>query len=293
MGETERRFLRRLRESQPHGLPQSQMPARCRSLVESLRTCGALDLKPTAQGILLRICNPGAFQDFLDARCPGGLYVSIDEIEDRCAAVVAFGDAKAIRRGPFEGVFIRSTKPNVTIVAGDGRAVPVNDLTRLAGGAALLLSDESQWSFAGTVAVVENAEAFWRHERVLAEVDLAVFACGKMSSRLLDWLASDLMGDCHITHWGDYDPIGVSEYVRLMQSCPGRVTFYAPPEVIELLPQFGKRELVTAQAEQLDRLRDKLHDPVVHRMVDLFDQHRRGLEQEILLRIEHRRRRHQ
>jgi hypothetical protein len=284
MGETERRFLQRLRESQPHGLPQSQTPARCRPLVESLRTCGALDLKPTAQGILLRICNHGAFQDFLDARCPGGLYVSIDEIEDRSAAVAAFGDAKALRRGPCEGVFIRSIKPNVMIVAGDGGAIPVTDLTRLAGGAALLLSDESQWSFAGTVAVVENAEAFWRHERVLAEVDLAVFACGKMSGRLVDWLASDFMGDCQITHWGDYDPIGVAEYVRLAQSCPGRVTSYAPPEVTDLLPKFGKRELITDQSAHLDRLRNKLQDPIVHRMVDLFDRHRRGLEQEILLK---------
>src|SRR4051794_8180091 len=110
MGETERRFLRRLSESQPHGLPQSQIPSRCRSLVEGLRTCGALDLKPTAQGVLLRIRNADAFRDFVDARCPGGLYANLDEVDDRSAAVAAFGDAKALRRGSCEGIFIRSVK---------------------------------------------------------------------------------------------------------------------------------------------------------------------------------------
>ncbi len=165
---------------------------------------------------------------------------------------------------------MRSVKSGISILAGDAKAVPVTDLTRLAGGAALLLSDELRWAFSGTVAVIENAEAFWRYERVLGDVDLAVFACGKMSSRLVGWLASDLMGDCHITHWGDYDPIGVAEYVRLAQSCPGRVTFHSPPEVTDLLPKFGKRELITDQSEHLDRLRNKLQDPIVHRMVDPF-----------------------
>jgi hypothetical protein len=212
--------------------------------------------------------------------------VNLDEIDDRCAAVTAFGDAKALRRGPYEGVFIRSVKQDARIVAEDGAVIPVAELTRIAGGTALLLSDELKWSFTGTVMVIENTEAFWRHERVMPDVDLALFACGKMSTRLVDWLASSFMGDCHITHWGDYDPIGVAEYVRLAQSCPGRVTSYLPPEVADLLPKFGKRELIINQRETLDRLRSHLQDPIVQRMVDLFDRHRRGLEQEILLRLE-------
>jgi chromosome segregation ATPase len=53
--------------------------------------------------------------------------------------------------------------------------------------------------------------------------------------------------------------------------------------VDELLPRFGKRELVTRQPQFLDRLRRRTSDQHVSRMVDLFDRYRRGLEQEVLL----------
>jgi hypothetical protein len=89
---------------------------------------------------------------------------------------------------------------------------------------------------------------------------------------------------CQIVHWGDYDPIGITEYLRTVRACPNRVTFYAPLQIEDLLARYGKRKLIIEQTHYLDRLRDKIHDPIVHRMIDLFDRYRRGLEQEILLR---------
>ena len=67
-----------------------------------------------------------------------------------------------------------------------------------------------------------------------------------------------------------------------MRARPSRT--YAPAEVDELLPKYGKRILVTRQAKYLDRIRPRGTDPHVRRMIDLFDTHRRGLEQEVLLR---------
>lgn len=105
-----------------------------------------------------------------------------------------------------------------------------------------------------------------------------------MSARLLKWLASPEMKQCHIIHWGDYDPVGVYQFLRLVDACPSRVTVYAPSEVDELLPKYGKRTLVTRQPKYLDLVRSRESDPHVRRMIGLFDKYRRGLEQEVLLR---------
>jgi hypothetical protein len=155
----------------------------------------------------------------------------------------------------------------------------------VAGGAALSLRDGLNWEFSGTIATVENEEAFWQHDVVLPEVDLAVYVRGKMSNRLLRWLASERMASCHITHWGDYDPIGVMEYVRLRRACPGRVQLHVADKIEELLARYGKRCLVQAdkQIQALCSLRSLNDDSTVQRLVRIFDRHGKGVEQEILL----------
>jgi hypothetical protein len=97
------------------------------------------------------------------------------------------------------------------------------------------------------------------------------------------WVGSPRMEQCRLIHWGDYDPVGVYQYTRLASACVGRVDAYAPSIVDTLLPKHGKASLITRQYMYLDRLREHDSDPFVRRMIELFDQHRRGLEQEILL----------
>ncbi len=233
---------------------------------------------------MLCVTSKDAFNRFITARFPKGLDVDVRAIPDRATAVVTLADAKAIRQGVGEGIFIRSANPDIEIRSlDDGTSIPVSELTIKAGGIGIHLSPDRTWTFVGNIAVVENADAFWCYEIVLPDVDLAILGSGNMSSRLLQWLASPAMAQCRITHWGDYDPVGVCEYVRLVDACPARVETYTPATVDELLPKFGKRKLVIDQAKYLDRLRRRAFDPHVGRMIDLFDKYRRGLEQEVLL----------
>lgn len=287
MNETQRRFLKRLRDSQPAGLPQSAIPKKsCADVIQALSTCGAVEFRKASggRGTVLCIRSPEAFSHFVTARLPQGLDVDLSEITDRATAVIMLADAKAIRTGVGQGLFVRSTKPGVEIRSAEGEVcISVGQMTDQAGGMGVQLSPERTWLFAGDVVVVENADAFWRHDVVLPEADLAIFGSGNMSGRLVRWLASPGMARCRITHWGDYDPVGVCQYLRLADACPGRVVTYAPPEVDELLPKYGKRKLITRQPRFLDRLRRRTSDPHVRRMVDLFDRHMRGLEQEVLL----------
>lgn len=287
MNETQRRFLRNLRDAQPNGLRRSSVPATCADLVKSLQTCRAVAFVPApgGRGVVLSITDPAAFVRFVGAHCPHGLDVDVNAIADRADAIYQLADAKAIRQGTVRGIFVRSTKPGVVIQSTDGEAsVNISDATDQGGGAGIQLSAAKQWTFSGTILVVENEETFWKHEMAVPDADMAIFASGPLSNRLISWLSAPEMATCPITHWGDYDPYGVCEYMRLVHDCGDRVSVYAPAEVDQLLPKHGKRMLVTRQSKYLDRLRSHQSDPYVRRMTQLFDKHRKGLEQELLLR---------
>lgn len=289
MNETERRFLRRLRDAHPTGVPKSSIPQGCKQLVASLQTCGAVvfNSSSSGRGIVLNVVNLEAFDRFIGSRLPHGLNVDAASIPDRATAVRLLADAKAVRQALAEGVLVRSTKSAIMISAVDGTTtVNVSDQTAQAGACALQLSAEKQWTFVGTVAVVENTDAFWRHDVVLPDVDVAIHGHGNTSARLLKWLGSPAMAQCRVIHWGDYDPVGVYQYLRLMKECPGRVSAFAPEMIEILLPRYGKAKLISAQVEYLLRIRKQIADSYVQRMVGLFDKYRRGLEQEVLLKSE-------
>ncbi len=286
MSETQRRFLRRVRDANSDGIPRSSIPKRCTHLVESLQTCGAAEFFPSesGRGIVFKISNPRTFSDFLNSRFPMGIDIDPKAILDRASAVLYLNDAKAIRLAVAQGIFVRSAKAGIEITTGDkASTVQVSMLTQEAGTAGLALSLERSWNATGQIALIENADTFWRYELVLPDIDLAILTGGNMSSRFLDWLASPLMDQCKLLYWGDYDPVGVYQYTRLASACAGRVEVYAPSAIDKLLPKHGKASLITRQYMYLDRLRDHDSDPFVRRMIELFDQHRRGLEQEILL----------
>lgn len=130
--------------------------------------------------------------------------------------------------------------------------------------------------------IVENAEPFWQFEKELSRADLAVYAAGRVSERTLNWLESEEMAGCRLVHWGDYVPVACMEYVRLSDRCPGRATMPVPARVAELLPVYGKPSLIADQIDTLAALRHCAAPPQA-RILTLFDQHRRGLEQEALL----------
>ena len=288
MNRTALKFLKSLRDAPPEGMPWSALPISCTNLLLQLQTCGAVQIVPGVQGKRLRLANAEAFEKIVRTATPQGLESLDSLLSSRADAVDQFGDAKAIRAGNVQGIFIRSIKPNIFIRrAGSSEAVDVTAMTRIAGGAALMLRDGIEWTFAGTIATIENEEAFWSHDLILPHIDLAVYVRGKMSNCLLRWLASAPMASCQITHWGDYDPTGVAEFLRLRCACPGRVTLHVPEDLERLVARYGKTSLVRAdkQVQVLCVLREMEDDPIVNRFVRVFDELAKGVEQELLLKL--------
>ena len=177
---------------------------------------------------------------------------------------------------------VRSAYRDAQLVSSDAtKVLPVGKLSVDAGGTAFQLTSDTQWTFSGSVVVVENAEPFWQYEKVIPEAQLAVYASGNMSARLVDWLVNDSLLSGPLIHWGDYDPRGTAEYLRLADRCT-RVTTFVPPDIDTLLER-GQRKLLLRQARILESLRARIDSPHVTRMVALFDKHHRALEQEALL----------
>ena len=281
MNEPTRQFLKLLWESQFDGLPQSRVAKRFKPLVEKLKTCGAVAEQPVARGVKFVVNDDEAFESFVKSIFPRGLGIDPDTIDSRAEAVWAYANSKAVQKGSDEGVGVRSANPEFTVRV-DDQTIPVGKVTSLSGGMLIRFTDNSSWEISGTIGIIENIENFWNYERVLPEVDLAIIA-SPITHKLIDWLGKSGLVSCKLIHWGDYDPVGVREYVRLKRAFPDRATTYIPEDIEKWISKFGQRERIKKQVVYLNSLRDETDDPIVAKMVSLFDQYRKGLDQELLL----------
>lgn len=269
--------LRQLLE-QGH-LPSSRLAERDRTRLQSLFEAGVLQEERSGAGKKVVMHDREAVEQFFSNCFPSGVDGCAEELLPRSRAIAERRDSKKTRE----------TIPPIALLRGfdgcklfvDGEVVPVVAWTKTAGVAALRI-DDRQWRYDGTLAVVENLEFFWNIEKLNTGVQLALYAQGRLSGRILDWLASPGMLQASILHCGDYDPVGLDEYLRIKTACPGRTKLYLPANLEVLLSRYGKRKLLQSSASVLGRLR-KTENQEVLRIVKLLDQYGVGLEQEVLL----------
>jgi len=168
------------------------------------------------------------------------------------------------------------------VLSRDGKFLPLVEWCQVANVAAIRLDDLYQWEGSGTISVVENLEVFLHFEKLGVETDLIYYAAGKLSERVLAWLSSPGLKTCQIIHFGDYDPVGIDEYLRLKRACPGRVKMYVPDDLESLMLRYGKADLLESSKSVLMRLREE-KDETASKIISLMDRYNCGLEQEILL----------
>lgn len=259
--------------------PASRLTQRDNIRLQSLFDAGVLAKERSGAGKKAVVKNQEALSAFVMKNYPSGLEGRQEVLTPRSRAVAELRDSKRAREtGPLM-VLLRGFG-NCALRAGE-EVLPVAHWTKLAGVAALRL-DDRQWQFSGVLAIVENLEVFWNFEKLETEAQLALYAQGRLSGRILDWLSSPTMAQTRIMHCGDYDPVGLDEYLRIKAACPGRAELYLPSNLEDLLSRYGKKELLGSSAAVLARLR-KIEDHEVRRVVTLMDQYGVGLEQEVLL----------
>ena len=274
------RHLARLLEK--GSLPARSLAARDRSRLQSLLDAGVLAEERQGAGRSVVLHDETALQAFIHSLYPHGLTGGLaGHLPPRSRAVAFRRDAKMAVRGGAEAVLLRGF--GNAFLSSEAGTLPVAEWTRQAGAAALLLDDKTPaWGCDGMLAIVENQEVFVHFETLGSAADLALYVGGRLSGRVIDWLASSPMSACRIVHWGDYDPVGLDEYLRLSRACPGRTRLHLPEDIDQLFARYGKRELIEKGQTILRRLR-KSADPAVRLVVGLMDRYGAGLEQEALL----------
>jgi hypothetical protein len=154
-------------------------------------------------------------------------------------------------------------------------------------GIVSVLTDYSTNSLNGKIVIVENFDCFLYAEMFIENSDVVIYAGGKIDSRLLDWI-DDSKEITKIVHMGDYDPVGLAEFVRISTNCSQNCEYYIHPDInLQVFKKYGKSSLVSDKrnSKTLEKLREStINDDGFMKTIDLITRTGFGLEQEYLLK---------
>ena len=270
-------------------IPASSLSQRQRGRLAPLFESGVLEEQRAGAGRRVVVKAKDALLDFAGKMFPADFGEEGEVTLEACSslprmeAVLCRRDSKAAGSTRAQPVLLRGFGSARLFSRGPGgELLPVADLTRLAGLAGLRLERPFRWGFEGAMAVVENLEVFLNVERLGLDMELVLYGGGRLSRLVLDWLSSGMMMRATVLHLGDYDPVGLSEYLRLKDAVGERARLYVPPHLKGLARRFGKASLVSGQTGILSRLRACGHQEV-ERLAEMLEECGCGLEQEVLL----------
>jgi hypothetical protein len=113
---------------------------------------------------------------------------------------------------------------------------------------------------------------------------LMLYGHGRISNRVVDWLASTKNSGLSLLHLPDYDPVGLSEFQRLQSRLGDRVVLHIPDDLETRFARYSNPGLLERGNSQAMLARLRLSDSLeIRRVVDLIDHYNAGLEQEALL----------
>jgi hypothetical protein len=279
---------------------QASLQAQLAALLESgalqSSTCGASTLRALrplldagviaeermGAGRRLAVRDSGALAEFIQRLFPN-IQPAPGTLR-RVAALGRFRDSKALAGDTPDIVLLRAWSDSVLWQG--GKAVPAATATRQHGLFSFVLEAQARYELRAACALVENPAVLLGFEslRATAPVEAALYGGGRVSRRVLDWLCRQATGDFRLIHFPDYDPVGLSEFVRLQKRLGERVKLHIPSELGSLFERFGNRKLLDRLSNQalLPKLRSS-PSPAVGAVLELIEKHNAGLEQECLL----------
>jgi len=272
-------FARLIRRLQAEGqVARSQFSGHSLKDLRSLFDAGVLTQERSGAGLVVTLRKPEALQGFYLSRYPSaGKAVGGPP---RASAVGMLRNAKRTRRTDMEPVLLRTMKP-INCSRNDVQT-DLQAATNQAGAACLILESGRFWTLTASIAVVENLECFLHFEKMRVAADIALYAAGRLSDLALTWLRSPEMSQCRFIHCGDYDPVGLDEFLRLKTGVGERASLYLPANLKDLIAKYGRRKLLRDSEAVLKRLR-RTSDPAVRQVLNILDETGCGLEQEVLL----------
>jgi len=278
-----RSVLKRLRELQRNStVPASKFSVSVQRSLTPLFDAGVLSKEASRGGAIIRLKIPDAVEPFILNNFPSEGNSQLVAESNRARSILASRDSKKGDASQTPFVVMRGFGNCVLHHANS--TYDAASLTDLAGVCAIKVDSNRFWSFEGSVALVENLEVFWNIERVI-DVDLAIYLAGRISNKILDWFASNEMRKAKFIHLGDYDPVGLDEFLRMYGACGERVSLYIPDNIDYLFATFGNRDLIREKKKNqalLGKLRSTNNKDVLT-ILALIEKHGCGVEHEILL----------
>ena len=257
-------------------------------VLATLFDLGVLREEQRGPGWIVIVDNLESLKRFVNKKFPSGLMGENDASEGkRTQSLSRFGDTKVISGLDFEFVILRAfDKAKVMATAKNGYLVHAIELTKKAGCFGLTLNDTKEAEdlprIIGNVATVEGPELFYRFDWDSLGIDVAILTYGRMSDRLCKWVTSASI-EGQVTHFGDYDPVGLDEYQKMKRK-NDNINFYIPPDLKGYFEDKSlvKPSLMEKNIAVLERLA-KSKDPAIKFVIDLMRKHGGGLEQEFML----------
>jgi hypothetical protein len=268
---------------------RSQLPARSKGLLRPLFDGGVLGIEPAGRGEVVVVRREEAFESWIGHNFPvfGNQWHAPDGAY-RAQSLAYRRDTKATGLGVSQSVLhLRARRSVVSGITLDGVELPVAELSAKHGIAACLIDANSRMSFEGPVALVENLECFLKAEDIIPSVSIVLNSAGRISDRLIACLARSRFDAPPLLHLPDYDPVGLSDYLRLREALSELVSLFVPSDLEERFAAFGNRKLITEKARNRALL-EQLEGSVwpceqSRRVFRLIKETGSGLEQESLL----------
>lgn len=258
--------------------PLSQFSARSLRDLQSLFDSGVLGRARSGGGMVVEVRDPETLARFYRKRYPSdGNAVSGPP---RARAVGMLRNAKRVARTNMEPVLVRAK--DLAVCTRDGVQCDLRAATVQTGAACLILEAGRFWALRADVAIVENLECFLHFDKMGVSATVALYASGRLSDLALRWIGSPELSQCRFVHSGDYDPVGLDEFLRLKKVVGDRARLHIPPNLRDLVATYGRPELLRDSEAVLMRLRASA-DPGVCSVVDSLNETGCGLEQESLL----------
>lgn len=265
-----------------------RVSAKVRQDLGPLLRAGIVTEAASGRGTIVRVSNHDLFKEWIERRHPSaaGWASTAGVTTGRANAVARSRSSK--RGGALVGssvLLFRAPNSGAPDVSIDGVPLDVGGATRTHGVAACLVRDGTRLDAGcGPILVLENLECFLHAEMLVPDCKVALFGNGRLPGRVVRALART---QAEFLHLPDYDPVGLSEYIRLRRELGERVRLHIPDNLDDFFRCLSDPDLLRrkpANQVTLAAIIDSdLPCPESRHVHRLIRQHGAGLEQEALL----------
>jgi hypothetical protein len=271
-------------------IPESRVSTASAALIGALVQTGAITRDKVGRSWHLKLHNPPALRAVLETHQAGLLAPADPALPPKTRAIANGRDAHGAPCGDAEAILVKAPV-GMWMQGPYGQRLDVGELTAVAGMAAFLLTDAGGWTFHSdrpvnlVLATVENAEDFIHAEAIGIPADAWIATQGRLSNRALGWLATLAVAGGSLIHLGDYDPVGLDEYLRLRRAWGARVRLHTPPDLEVRFRKANPKILDRPRNQELlaKLIRGEASLPAdARRVLGLIRAHGAGLEMEWL-----------